>query len=240
MVKNSSARALSYRTLDSETDMREGLDALARRCRTMRRLAGIVGVPGLRRHPAGFPGLARIVVGQQLSIASAGAIWSRLEARIRPMQPHRFLAAEDEALRAAGLSAGKIRTLRALAGAVMEDGLDLTGLSGADEEDVRARLTTVSGIGPWTADIYMLFCLGRADAWASGDLALQTAAGMALALRERPSAQALSEMGERWRPWRGVAAHVLWAYYAHERQSAMSAPGGRRRPGEAPPRRRPR
>lgn len=190
----------------------------------MRRIESLVGVPALRRHKPGFPGLARIVVGQQLSIASAAAIWRRLEVAVRPMQARRLLMASDDVLRAAGLSTGKIKTLRAVASAVVDDGLNLSRLARATDADVHGALTAIHGIGPWTADIYLLFCLGRADAWAAGDLALQTAVQMALELDRRPGADQLVEIAERWRPWRGVAAHMLWAYYAHERR-ATRTPG---------------
>jgi len=219
VANNSSTIARPIRTIDSDADLREGLAGLTRRCATMRRLARITGPVSLRRHKAGFPGLARIVVGQQLSIASATAIWGRLEAAVRPMQPRRLLALEDEALRAAGLSTGKIRTLRAVAAEVVENGLDFARLADASDEEVHAALTAINGIGPWTADIYLLFCLGRADAWASGDLALQTAAQLALELEQRPGREALTGIAERWRPWRGIAAHVLWAYYAHAKRA---------------------
>jgi DNA-3-methyladenine glycosylase II len=206
------------RSIASEADLVAGLAELTRRCPTMRRLARLTGPPRLRRHPAGFPGLARIVVGQQLSLASAEAIWGRLAATVRPMQPARLLATGDAELKAAGLSAGKIKTLRAVGSAVAARRLDLSRLARASDEDVHAALTAISGIGPWTADIYLLFCLGRADAWAAGDLALQTAAQLALELDERPSAVELTAIAERWRPWRGVAAHVLWGYYGKVRK----------------------
>jgi DNA-3-methyladenine glycosylase II len=121
------------------------------------------------------------------------------------------------------LSRPKIRTLRAIADACT-NGLDLARLASAGEEDVHAALTQVVGIGPWTADVYIMFCLGRADAWAPGDLALQVAAQRALALDERPSSDALEEIGERWRPWRGVAARLLWAYYAALKKQQTAVP----------------
>ena len=110
------------------------------------------------------------------------------------------------------LSRGKVRTLRAASAAIAQ-GLDLDELAHAPEDDVHAALTAVPGIGPWSADIFLLFCLGRADAFAAGDLALQTAAMSALDLDERPSREALALIAECWRPWRGVAAHLLWADY---------------------------
>ncbi|MEI9901980.1 MAG: hypothetical protein WDN31_19810 [Hyphomicrobium sp.] len=128
------------------------------------------------------------------------------------MSPETFLALDDAALRAIGLSQGKVRTLRAMSQAVI-GGLSLDALAEAPEEEVHATLTALSGIGPWTADIYLLFCLNRADAFAAGDLALQIAARTALELEERPSRQELFDIAESWRPWRGIAAHLLWAHY---------------------------
>jgi DNA-3-methyladenine glycosylase II len=201
------------RIIATEADIRAGVRALRRKCPTMRHVHDTAGDPPLRRRPAGFEGLARIVVGQQLSIASAGAIWQRTIAACQPFEPAPLLRLRDTTLAGAGLSKPKIRTLRAVATACA-NGLDLAALEGASEEDVHAALTGVVGIGPWTADIYIMFCLGRADAWAPGDLALQVAAQRALALAERPNADDMRALAERWRPWRAVAARMLWAYYA--------------------------
>jgi len=200
------------RIIKTEADLREGVRALRRKCPHLRRVHDRIGDPPLRRHAPGFEGLARIIVGQQLSIASAEAIWSRLKLAVRPMTPAAFAALTDDALRQAGLSRGKVRTLRAVC-ATIKDGLDLKSLAREPEPVVHEMLTAVPGIGPWSADIYLLFCLGRADAFAPGDLALQTAVGNVLQLPERPSREGLLAIAERWRPWRGVAAHMLWADY---------------------------
>ena len=117
----------------------------------------------------------------------------------------------------------KIRTLRALATAI-DEGLDLDGLAALSADKAHARLTAVKGIGPWTADIYLMFCLGHADAFAAGDLALQEAARLAFDLEARPTARVLAELAERWRPWRGVAARLLFAYYAKTKQGRVGAP----------------
>jgi DNA-3-methyladenine glycosylase II len=205
-------RSTSTRIIETDADVREGVRVLKRKCPHLRRVHARTGDPPLRRHVSGFEGLARIIVGQQLSIASAEAIWGRVVQAVRPMTPEVFLTLSDEELRRAGLSRGKVRTLRA-AGTAIADGLDLETLAHAPEDAVHAALTAVPGIGPWSADIFLLFCLGRADAFAPGDLALQTAAMSALDLEERPSREALLAIAERWRPWRGVAAHLLWADY---------------------------
>lgn len=171
------------------------------------------GSPPLRRREPGFPGLAWIVVGQQVSTASANAIYARLNAGFPGLAPEAIVAATDAELRACGLSAPKMKTLRAIADALMTGALDLRRLEAATAEDAHAELCAVHGIGPWTADIFLLFCLGHPDAWPAGDLALQEAARMALDLRKRPDTKKLEQIGERWRPHRGVAARLLWAYY---------------------------
>lgn len=205
-------RSKPARIIETDADLREGIRALRRKCPHLRRVHDRAGDPPLRRHAPGFEGLARIIVGQQLSIASAQAIWTRVQAAVRPMSAKAFLALSDDELRQAGLSRGKVKTLRAMSEAI-EAGLDLNQLAAAPEDVVHETLTALPGIGPWSADIFLLFCLGRADAFAAGDLALQTAAANALKLAQRPSREELLAIAERWRPWRGVAAHMLWAYY---------------------------
>jgi DNA-3-methyladenine glycosylase II len=211
------------RIIETEADIRAGVKALRRKCATMRHVHDTAGDPPLRRRPAGFEGLARIIVGQQLSIASAAAIWQRTAAACRPFEPAALLRLTDTKLSGAGLSKPKIRTLRAIA-AACSDGLDLAALDGASDAEIHDALTEVVGIGPWTADIYIMFCLGRADGWAPGDLALQVAAQRALELAERPDRDAMMALAERWRPWRGVAARMLWAYYAAVKAKRMAQP----------------
>ncbi|HEY1779618.1 MAG TPA: DNA-3-methyladenine glycosylase 2 family protein [Roseiarcus sp.] len=177
------------------------------------RLIAIGGPPPLRLREAGFPGLAAIIVAQQVSTASAAAIFGRLQARIAPLEAAEITKATEDDLRACGLSNAKIRALRAVAAAIAEGGLDLAGLGGLDAEDAHKALVAVKGVGPWTADIFLLFCLGHADAFPAGDLALQEAARLALNLKRRPDVARLERIAERWRPWRGVAARMLWAYY---------------------------
>jgi len=212
------------RSIKTRRDIRDGVTALRRACVHMARLHGETGDPPLRRHPAGFVGLARAITGQQLSIASAGAIWRRLEARVDPFEPTPYLAVPDEELRAAGLSRAKIATLRAVAEALRDGKLDLGALTHAPDEMVHAELTALKGIGPWTADIYLMFSLGRADAWSPGDLALQLAVKDALALDARPGVTEMVEIAEVWRPWRGVAARLLWSYYALRKANAAVTP----------------
>lgn len=224
----------------TEKDLTQGIEAIGRICPDMKRAYKIVGRPPLRRRKGGFEGLARIVVGQQLSVASAAAIWGRVEALFTPFKSADLLKCAEDDLRGAGLSAGKIRTLRAIAEAEQAGEIKFNRLSRMSEEDLRAALIALHGIGPWTADIYMMFCLGRADSWAPGDLALQIGAQNLLKLEERPSIKQMDEIAMRWRPWRSVAARLLWSYYAHDKQQASVAksgakPGRRKAPRQAQP-----
>ena len=199
--------------LETDAVLKRGLDALTRADPVMRGLAAEGIVPVLRKRPPGFEGLAWIVVGQQVSTASAAAIWGRLRQILEPAAPDAFLRLSDEDLRAAGLSAGKVRTIRTAAREILDGRLPLDTLHELPADEAHGLLTAVKGIGPWTADIYLLFCLGHPDAFPSGDLAVQEAARLAYGLDARPDAKTLTALAERWRPWRGVAAKVLWAYY---------------------------
>lgn len=199
--------------LDSDERLKIGLAELIARDAGLARAVAEGAVPTLRQRPEGLEGLAWIVIGQQVSVASAEAIFGRFKAAFPEVRAERLLAADDETLRAVGLSRPKIRTLRALAEAITDGALPLAELGVMSADEAHAALVSVHGIGPWTADIYLLFCLGHADAFAAGDLALQEGARLAYGLEARPDAKALTAMAEAWRPWRGVAAKVLWAHY---------------------------
>lgn len=204
------------RIIASEDDIAEGLTALAKRDRRLKKVISLAGPVPLRRRPAGFAGLARIVIGQQVSIASAEAIWNRFISAFPDCPADVIGAASDAMLRAPGLSAAKTRTLRAVA-AACRDGLDLIGLADLPTEEARRRLTAIKGVGPWTADIYLLFCLGHADIFPGGDLALRNAVADAF---RRPAPLPVDEMMDiaaKWSPWRGVAARLFWAYYRARR-----------------------
>jgi len=199
--------------IETEADLHAGIEHLLTADPRFSPLMALAGPPPLRRREAGFAGLASIVVSQQLSTDSAAAIWGRLTAAYDPFEPGQVLRARAPRLAKLGLSAPKIRALRAIASAVDSGALDLAGLADMPADEAHAALTAVHGIGPWTADIYLLACLGHADAWPAGDLALQEAARLAFALNARPTAKAMVVLAEPWRPWRGVAARVLWTYY---------------------------
>ncbi|MDZ4088752.1 MAG: DNA-3-methyladenine glycosylase 2 family protein [Tabrizicola sp.] len=186
----------------------EGADWLARREPAFARALPLVGELPLRREEDGFPALLRAIVGQQVSVASARAIWGRLEG-LGLTEAAAMAGASDDDLRAAGLSRQKTRYGRALA----RSGIDFNALRVVPDADVVKTLVAVPGIGVWTAEIYAMFALGRADVFAPGDLALQEAARVLFSLEARPSEKQLRAMAEKWSPWRSVAARILWAYY---------------------------
>ena len=199
--------------LHSDVDLRTGLAQLVLADPRLKPVAEKAGAFNLRRREAGFPGLCAIVCGQQLSTASAAAIRTRLFAAFDPFHHDTVRRARVDKLKRLGLSAAKIKSIREIGKAVAKGRIDLNRVGNMDADVAHAALTALHGVGPWTADIYLLFCLGHADAFPAGDLAVQEAARIALGLRNRPDAKALMKIAEVWRPWRGVAAHLLWAYY---------------------------
>ena len=194
--------------IGSDADLAEGAAHLAAVCPVWARVLPTLGPLPLRRRPGGFGAILDAVVGQQLSVHAAGAILSRLDGA-GLTTPDAILAMDEAGLRACGLSGPKIRYLRGIAAA----GVDWDALQDQPDEAVIATLTALPGIGRWTAEIYLMFALGRADAFAPADLALQEAARMMYRLDARPTPRALSGLAERWRPWRAVAARGLWAHY---------------------------
>jgi DNA-3-methyladenine glycosylase II len=204
--------------IHTQADLDVALAALLDADPRLGRAVSIAGRPPLRRRSDGFAGLASIVVSQQLSTASANAIWKRLEAAFDPLDHAAVLRARSAKLARIGLSRPKIRTLKAIARAIDRGELDLPHLVHRDAEEAHRDLTSVHGIGPWTADIYLLFCLGHADAWPAADLALQEAARLLLELDKRPTTKEMGPLAEPWRPWRGAAACVLWSYYRARKQ----------------------
>ena len=211
---------------DSAQALDAGIAALAARDPVLAHLIALGARPSLRKREPGFEGLAWIVVGQQISTASAGAIWGRLKAGLGDLSPEGIAATSDETLRGAGLSAAKMGTLRAIAAAVAAGALPLDRLHEMSADEAHRALTAVKGVGPWTADSYLLFCLGHPDAFPAGDVALQEAARLAYGLETRPKGDALTALAERWRPWRGVAAKVLWAYYRLAKMREGAPVGG--------------
>jgi DNA-3-methyladenine glycosylase II len=199
--------------MKTEADLDAGIAALLARDPRFADILAFAGRPKLRYRAGGFAGLASIIVSQQLSVASAAAIWGRLSTAFKVFDHDAVRRARTTTLARVGLSAPKIRALKAIATAIHHGDIDLDALAEHPADEAHRRLTALHGVGPWTADIYLLVCLGHADAWPAGDLALQEAARLAFALPVRPSTKDMGPLAESWRPWRGVAALMLWTYY---------------------------
>jgi DNA-3-methyladenine glycosylase II len=204
--------------IDTESDLDAGIAALLKRDPRWAPVIERAGRPPLRRREGGFAGLAQIIVSQQVSVASAAAIHGRLVAIAEPFDHVSVLRARRDKLVRVGLSGAKIKTLKAIARAIEARHIDLDALADAPADEAHALLTALHGIGPWTADIYLLACIGHADAWPAGDLALQEAARIAFGLRKRPTTREMGPLAEPWRPWRAVAARLLWTYYRAVKQ----------------------
>lgn len=171
-----------------------------------------VGHPVRREMPTGFGGLMRSIVGQQVSVHAARSIWLRLEAAVQPMEPAVFLLQSDEQLRAVGLSGAKVKYGRSLATDIVEGRIDFDALHTLDDAAAVKMLTQAKGIGPWTAEIYLMFAHGRPDIMPGLDLGLVVAAQHLKGLRTRPTPERLLKIAEQWRPWRSAAALLLWHY----------------------------
>lgn len=204
------------RRIASLDDISAGLDALCAIDPRLEAVRAIAGEVPLRLSEPGFTSLVSIIVAQQVSRASADAIFGRLIKLVDPLTPQALLDAGEPLFRTAGLSRPKERTLLAVSEAVC-DGLDLHHLCRLDATDAIARMTSVSGIGPWTAQCYLLFSAGHPDIFPARDVALQSAVGHALGLSPRPDEKILGGLAESWAPWRGVAARLFWAYYRETR-----------------------
>jgi DNA-3-methyladenine glycosylase II len=196
-----------------EKDLLSASEILAERDPDLARVLDRIGPPPMWDREPGFPTLVHIILEQQVSLASAKAAFDKLVARIAPLEPASFLKLEDPELKAIGFSGQKGRYCRELAKAVLGGSLDLDGLASLADDQVRAELTKVTGIGRWTADIYLLMALGRSDMWPRGDLALLKAVRDLKGLAEPPTEVEFEALGEPWRPWRSVAARILWNHY---------------------------
>ena len=187
--------------------------ALSRKDAGLKRASAAIGAPVIRRREGGFAGLFRIIVEQQVSVPSAQAIWKRCTEGVDCLSPAAVAALGVEGLRALGLSTPKARYVAGVAEAARDNAIDFAGLARISDEAAMAALIALKGVGPWTASIYLLFCEGRVDIWPPNDVALKHAYNAAAdgVLEQR----ALDEKATHWAPWRGVAAHILWTYYAH-------------------------
>jgi DNA-3-methyladenine glycosylase II len=199
--------------LNTQADLDRAITALVKQDPRLAPILDLTGMPALRRREPGFAGLAHIVCGQQVSTASAAAIWGRVSAAFDPFHHDALRKARADRLGRLGLSAAKIKTLKNLARELAAERLNLEVLAEEDAEAAHNTLTRLHGIGPWTADVYLLFCLGHGDAWPAGDIAVQEAVKIGLGLATRPTAKQMAPLAEPWRPLRGAAAHLWWSYY---------------------------
>lgn len=199
-------------TLNKER-LRHGVAELSRRDDDLASIVDRFGVPPLWARKPGFPTLIRIILEQQVSLASADAAYQRLREAVPKLTPGNFLGLNDVCLRSAGFSGQKTAYCRELARALKEKRLRLDMLEQSNDETVREQLKQIKGIGDWTADIYLLMAVRRPDIWPSGDLALIKAVSEIKQLEKLPGREEFDALGESWRPWRAVAARLLWHYY---------------------------
>ena len=197
----------------TEESFAHGLHILCDRDPDLANIRANFGPPPMWAREPGFPTLIHIILEQQVSLASARAAYDRLLAAASPLTPARFLELDDAALKTIGFSRQKTAYGRELARAILSGRLDLAGLETLDDGSARSELMGIKGIGPWTADIYLLMALRRPDVWPSGDLALANAAQRVKRLVSRPTLEELEALGAEWRPWRAVAARLLWHFY---------------------------
>src|ERR1700755_2217280 len=199
--------------LNSQADLDRAVTALVKQDPRLAPILELTGMPAIRRREPGFAGLAHIVCGQQLSTASAAAIWARVSAAFDPFHHDALRRARADRLGRLGLSSAKIKTLKNLARELAAERLNLEALANQEADAAHNTLTALHGIGPWTAEVYLLFCLGHGDAWPAGDIAVQEAVKIALGLKTRPTFKEMAPLAEPWRPMRGAAAHLWWSYY---------------------------
>jgi DNA-3-methyladenine glycosylase II len=210
----------------SQETLAQGVEFLSRVDADLGRIAAQLGHPPLWARQPGFPTLVHIILEQQVSLASARAAFAKLQARTleagpgtKGVTPETFLTLDDDELKWIGFSRQKAGYCRELARALLNREIDLDGLAALDDPGVRSTLVKIKGIGPWTAEIYLLMVLLRPDTWPSGDLAIAAAVQELKALQNRPGPLELDQIALPWRPWRAVAARLLWHYYLRERST---------------------
>lgn len=198
-----------------DTKLRRPLTILAERDPDIAAAFKACGLPPRRQQPVGFEGLLSIILAQQVSAGATRAIRDRLYAAVGELTPKNFLALDDDALRGIGFSRQKVRYGRGIAEATLSRDLDFDAVAEMDDDAAIAELCKIKGIGPWTAEIYLLFALGRPDVWPAADLAVQEALKRLKRLRKRPTTERMRKLGQAWRPHRSAAARFLWHYYSH-------------------------
>jgi DNA-3-methyladenine glycosylase II len=203
----------------NEEEYARGVEDLAGRDTHLRGVIERHGPPPMWTREPGFATLVYLILEQQVSLASAKAAYDKLIAEVKQLTPGRFLKLDKRTLKRVGFSRQKILYSRLLAEELSTRRLDLRALHTMDDDGVRARLTALKGIGPWTAENYLLFALRRPDVWPAHDLALQIAVQQVKGLRKRPSPERLDKMSKAWQPWRSVATRIFWHHYLSTRRS---------------------
>lgn len=208
------------RRIRTRAHIEEGVAYLCGACPHMASTVAALEAPvPTRLAKSGFEPLLRSIISQQVSVASAAAIWARLQDAVVPLTPETLLRKRQTTLQKAGLSRPKVRYARALATALGTGDLNLLRLPRMADEDAIAYLCEVPGIGRWTAEIYLMFSLGRPDIFPMGDIALQNTWAMVAGLEKRPASREMEEIAQRWSPYRAVAARVLWTYLRQQRMA---------------------
>jgi DNA-3-methyladenine glycosylase II len=200
-------------TLESDDDIKTSVAGLLAIEPRFARIVDSHGLPPLRRMDDGLESLLRIVTDQLISLKAGEAIWRRIEQELKPFEPTRISRMRETSLMKLGLSGAKARCFKSVAKAVTDRSFSFEGLHKLSDTEVLTTLMALKGIGPWTADIYLLSAMGRADAWPVGDLALQVGVQHLFEIPERPSPRHMASLAESWRPWRSVAARLLWSHY---------------------------
>lgn len=213
-----SSSSTSLERLDSAEVLARHLNKLLKLDKRLVDVHRRAGPFEIRKQPGGFAGLAKVICGQQLSVASARAIWGRFEQLEGALDPAGYLALSEETVRGVGFSLGKFKTVRVIAEAVASGALDFDRLETLPADEAAAELIALKGIGPWTAEIYLMFCSGHPDVFPSGDLALQKAVQWAFGLDAQPTSKQLVGIASDWAPHRHVAALLFWRYYAMVKQ----------------------
>jgi len=212
------------KSINSQKDVETGLLELAKLDGELASIISLVPHVPLRQELSGFPGLCRIIIGQHVSTASASAIHQRFTRHINPVSPENYLATSEETLINIGLTRAKQATLSTASKAIISGELDLKGLADLPAREAISKLTGFKGIGPWTAEVYLLFCVGHPDIFAAGDLAVREAVRMAFGMKERPNEKELRQIATRWSPQRGIATRLFWSYYEYVKGTDKGLP----------------
>lgn len=199
--------------IKTEEDIAEGLEMLGQLDATLLSIINQTPSVPLRREQSGFPGLVRIIIGQHVSTASASAIHRRFVAAINPVTPENYLKAKEKTLIEIGLTRAKQATIANVATSILDGTLNLEQINRLEATQAIKQLTALKGIGPWTAEVYLLFCAGHPDIFAAGDLALREAVRHAYNMKERPSEKELRQLATKWSPYKGIATRLFWSYY---------------------------